>query len=263
MWPSLSGACASTTPHGSTIIERPPECCPAGCCADLVGGDHERLVLDRARPHERLPVVARRRQRERRRQRDHARPAHGEDPVELGEAQVVADRQPQLDAVGGLREHDLLARLLELGLAVGAPADLDVEHVHLAIHRPDLALRVDVHGGVGELLAGPATRSRIEPATRSTPSSRAIARAHAIAGAVERLGRRAQLLLGAHRRPLLGQHDQLRAVGRRRAREAIGDGHVRDLIGGGVELDCGDPQERIPPTRSTAPADVRGSFTAE
>ena len=33
----------------------------AGVLADLVGGDHERLVLDRARAQQRLPVVARRR----------------------------------------------------------------------------------------------------------------------------------------------------------------------------------------------------------
>ena len=63
-WPSASGACASTTPQGSTIIERPPERMPPRVLADLVGRDHERLVLDRAGADQHLPVVARRRQRE-------------------------------------------------------------------------------------------------------------------------------------------------------------------------------------------------------
>ena len=152
MWPSPSGACASTTPHGSTIIERPPECWPPGCAPTwLAAITNAWFSIARARSSvsQWSRVVASVKAAG---TRDHARAAHGEDPVELGEAQVVADRQPQLDAVGGLREDDLIARLLELGLAVGAPADLHVEHVQLAIDRPELALRIDVHRGVGELL---------------------------------------------------------------------------------------------------------------
>ena len=38
---------------------------------------------------------------------DHLGAAHGEDPVQLGEAQVVADAHPQPDAVGQLRDDDL------------------------------------------------------------------------------------------------------------------------------------------------------------
>ncbi len=106
-----------------------------GMLAELVGGDHEGLVLDRAGAHERAPVIARGGQRERGGQRHDPRPADGEDAEQLGEAQVVADRQAQLDACGGAREHDLLARLLQRRLAVGAPADLHVEHVNLAVHR--------------------------------------------------------------------------------------------------------------------------------
>ena len=37
-------------------------------------------------------------------------PRSGELAVELGEAQVVADAQAELDAVGGRRDDDLVAR---------------------------------------------------------------------------------------------------------------------------------------------------------
>ena len=63
--------------------------------ADLVGGDDERLVLDRARAHEDLPVRLAGDLGERGRQRDHARAADREDPEQLGEAQVVADGQAE------------------------------------------------------------------------------------------------------------------------------------------------------------------------
>ncbi len=226
MWPSRSGAWASTMPHGSTIIERPPECWPRGVRADLVGRDHERLVLDRPRAHERLPVVARGRQGEGGRERDDARAAHGEDPVELGKAQVVADRHAQLDAAGGAREHDLLARLLELRLAVDAPVHLDVEHVDLAVDgaiSPSGSTCTEVFAS----FSWPGTRSTIEPATRSTPSSRASSRAHAIAGPSSGSAAARSSSLGAHRRPLLGQYDQLAPVGGGGAGEAIGGGEVR------------------------------------
>ena len=49
---------------------------------------------------------------------------------------------------------------------------------------------------------------------------------------VERLGRCAQLLLGADRGPLLGEYDQRRAIRGGGAREAVGDGEIRCPIGG-------------------------------
>ena len=198
--------------------------------ADLVGGDHERLVLDRPRPHERLPVVARRRQREGGRDRDDPRTPDGEDPVELGEAQVVADRQSEPHAAGRLREHDLLAGLLELGLAVDAPADLDIEHVHLAVDGADLARGVDVHRGVRELLPPAQLLEDRAGDDLDAQLARGLARpGHG--GTVERFGRFAQLLLGAHRGPLLGEYDQLSALGGRRAREPVGGGEVGRPIG--------------------------------
>ena len=45
--------------------------------------------------------------------------AHGEDPVELGEAEVVADAEPEPRAPPSVGDDELVARLLVLGLAVG------------------------------------------------------------------------------------------------------------------------------------------------
>ena len=78
--------------------------------------------------------------------------------------------------------------LLVLGLAVDGAGDLDVEQVQLAVDGAELAVGADVHAGVDVLAPSPATRSAIEPATRSMPSSRAGSRAHVSRRAVERLG---------------------------------------------------------------------------
>src|SRR5918997_183242 len=99
---------------------------PGRRLADLVRRDDEALVLDRPRAQEDLPVVARRRLGERGRDGDHRRALDGEDPRQLGEAEVVADRQPELRAIRELRRDRLVSRRLVLGLAVRAAADLDV-----------------------------------------------------------------------------------------------------------------------------------------
>ena len=115
--------------------------------ADLVRGDHEDLVLDRARPQQHLPVVAAGGRGEGGWHRDQASPAQRQDPVELGEAEVVADGQPEV----GIAERggdDLLAGFLELGLAVGDPADEDVEHVDLAVEGEVRAVGPDQDRGV-------------------------------------------------------------------------------------------------------------------
>ena len=80
-------------PTGSTIIERPPERMPARVLAELVGGDDERLLLDRAGAQQDLPVVARGGEREGGGHGRISRRCSGEDAVELGEADVVADAQ--------------------------------------------------------------------------------------------------------------------------------------------------------------------------
>src|SRR5215208_3081186 len=160
---------------------------------DLVRGDHEGLVLDRAGAEEDLPVLARGRERERGRDDEHAGAAHGEDPVELGEAQVVTDAQTELDAAGGLREDDLLAGRLVLGLPVGLAADLDVEHVDLAVNGLLLAVGAEVHGGVRAALGpldalGDRARDQVDAQLarrRARPRER---------GPVERLGAGHRLL---------------------------------------------------------------------
>ena len=61
--------------------------------ADLVGGEDEELVLDRPRPQQHFPVVAAGGEGEGRGDGDQPGAAQGEDPEELGEAEVVTDGQ--------------------------------------------------------------------------------------------------------------------------------------------------------------------------
>ena len=82
--------------------------------------------------------------RERRRNGDHARTAHGQDPVQLGEAEVVADREAERDPGRGLGEDDLVTTVLGGRLAVLHAADDDVEHVDLAVDGSHLAVRSHV-----------------------------------------------------------------------------------------------------------------------
>jgi hypothetical protein len=235
----------------------------AGVRPDLIGGDHEQLVLDRARPHEDLPVVARRRQRERGRQRHDARPAQRERAEELGEAQVVADRQSQLHPAGELAQDDLRAGLRDGGLAVGAPRDLDVEHVQLAVGRVQLPLGIDVHGGVRQGLAGrrpvaPVLAGPVLPRTGSACAAlddRAGDEIYAQLarqrlrplhrGSCERLRACAEVLVAPEQRPLLGEYDQSCPLRRGGAREAICRRQVGGLIRSGIELDCRDLQMRV------------------
>ncbi len=181
---------------------------PGGVGPVLVGGDHVQLVLDRPGPQQDLPVVAGGGEREGGRDGDQLGAPDGEDPVQLREAQVVADRQPQTRVPPGPRQHDLLTGKLELGLPVAPAPDFHVEHVELAVDGPDLPLGVDVKRGVGELLLAlralqQRPRHQLHAQLAGQPPGPPDGRA------VERLGGRPQLLLGAHRGPLLGQHDQL------------------------------------------------------
>ena len=87
--------------------------------------------------------------------RDDGRAAHGEDPVELGKAQVVADGHPERDPRQRAADHrgdDLLSRLLGLRLAVGHAAHVDVEHVDLAVAGVELAVGADQDRRVEGLL---------------------------------------------------------------------------------------------------------------
>ena len=99
---SVSGACASTSAPRVDDHRAPAGADAGRGLADLVGGDHEALVLDRPRAQQHLPVVARGRLGERGRDGEHRRALDGEDPRQLREAQVVADRQAEAAAVGEL-----------------------------------------------------------------------------------------------------------------------------------------------------------------
>ena len=164
--------------------------------------------------------------------RDHRRAADREDPVELGEAEVVADRHAEGDAVEPARQRrgdDLGAGLLVLGLAVGDAADVDVEHMDLAVGGLDLPVGADQDRGVeGPLLAldplGDAAGEQVD-AELARPGARRIERRP-----VERLGPVAQRRRVAEQVPLLGQHDQLGAVGGGRADQALGHLEVAGLV---------------------------------
>ena len=146
----------------------------AGMVSDLVGGDHEALVLDRPRPEQHLPVVARGRERERGRHGDHvarrAPPGSGTAPGSAGRSRCSARARCRRE----LRDHDLVTGLLGVGLGVHGSVDLDVEQVDLAVDGADARRRVRSGRWCWQPLLGPATRSTIEPATRSIPSSRAV-----------------------------------------------------------------------------------------
>ena len=90
--------------HGPPRVDHhaPPEAAPARVVvADLAGRDHVALVLDRPGPQQHLPVVATGVGGEGRRHQQHAGAGDGQLPVQLGEAQVVADRQADRDALDG------------------------------------------------------------------------------------------------------------------------------------------------------------------
>ena len=120
-------------------------------------------------------------------------------------------------------------------LAVLAPVDRDVEHVDLAIrglHRP---VGAGVHADVAQL-----ARALLGDGHRADDvDAQLVGRlAHpAHRRAVERVGPGAQLLGRAEHVPLLGQHDELRAVGGRRAYVAVGRRAIGGWVGTGVELD--------------------------
>jgi hypothetical protein len=73
------------------------------------------------------------------------------------------------------------------------------------------------------------------------PSSAAQELSGGEAGAVERLGAVEQRLRAAQHGPLLGQADQLGAVGGSLAHQALGYLEVSPLVIGRVELNCGGP----------------------
>ena len=76
--------------------------------APLRGGYHVQPVFDGAGADQRLPVILASRQRKCRRQHDRLRALQGQDAKQLREAQVVADGQPDQEAID-LRDDNLIA----------------------------------------------------------------------------------------------------------------------------------------------------------
>ena len=82
----------------------------------------------------------------------------------------------------------------------------------------------------------PRTRSAMLPATRWMPSSRAQARAAVIVGPSSGSAPASRVAGVAEQVPLLGQDDELGAVGGGGAHEALGDLEVAGLVARRVEL---------------------------
>ena len=109
----------------------------------LRGRQDEALLLDRPRSQQHLPVRATGHLRERRRHADDLRAERHQPAVELGEPDVVADREPDAPQVGVVRD-ELLSRGEERGLAQRWLAgQVDIEQVDLAIARDDLAVAIE------------------------------------------------------------------------------------------------------------------------
>ena len=214
---------ASTTPHGSTIIERPPERMPGACSPTWLAATTKPGPRSRGRaagsPSGRASSASVNAAGTAR----IARAAHGED---RGRARGSAGRNrrvspsPTPPAVS--REHDLVARRLVLGLAVDAPADLDVEHVDLAVGRRGSRRRGRRARDVLRSLSSPVDALGERAGDEvDAELARRCSRAQFDGGAVERLGARAQVVAAAEHRPLLGRRTSVaprsgRVLGTRR-----------------------------------------------
>ena len=228
------------------IIDRPPGAVAGAVRPDLVGRDHEALVLDRAGPQKDLPVISRRRERERGRYRDQLAPAGGEGLVELREAQVVAHRHPHVAAVCQLGHDRRIAGLLVRGLHVPHAVDLDIEHVDLPVDRGDLTIAADVDARVrGLLLIGDPFDDR--PGDQVDPELAGRLARPRDGTPVERLRRGMHRLRPAEHRPLLGERDELGAARGRVADEAVGSLEVPIGVFSRVELNGGGAQWLPPP----------------
>ena len=94
-------------------------------------------------------MVLARLQREGRRDREHLGSAQRQQPVELREAHVVADREAELRS-SSLRGHDLPSGGDGFALQVLAVRGLHVEEVDLAVDRRHLPVRPEKGRGVVE-----------------------------------------------------------------------------------------------------------------
>jgi hypothetical protein len=218
---------------------------------ELCGGDHERLVLDRAGAQQHLPVAGLAgRAGEVGRDGHDPRALERLDPVQLGEAQVVTDGQADRGAVLELGQDDLVARLVGVGLEVLAALDLDVEQVDLAVDGLEFPVRSDVDAGVGALRVAVAalhqrSRNEVDPQLLRE----ALRPAHCRVLLDGRGGTLVVVAVAAHV-GALGQQHELRAVRGGGAGQSLGAGEIRVAVLRGIELyGCG-AQCCPPPVRA-------------
>ena len=236
---SSSGACATTTPHGSDDQRPAVGRLARERLADLRRGGDVELVLDRARAHEHVPVILAGRRREVRRHRYELRAFERQDAVELGEANVVTDREPDAPVLD-LRDDGLVPRLLCLRLAVDDAPDLHVEEVDLPVRRDELAFGIEDEARVGELLAsltplGDRAADQRDPVRPRPPGHRGDRLA-----AVEWLRSRVVHGSVADRVPLLRQNDDVGPGCSRLCDEALCLFEVRALVGPTRHLNARD-----------------------
>ena len=166
-------------------------------------------------------MVAPGRRRERRGHGEQPGPAHGEDPVELGEAQVVTDAEPDLDAAR--RRRAPARRRAARARTRGSSRRRRRRRTCASCGRwrsssPAGSIRHEVL----KSRSAPGRRSAMLPASRWMPSSRAHERGGGRAsGRRELLGAGVELVRRAEQVPLLGQRDELGAVRGRGGDQAL------------------------------------------
>ena len=195
----------------------------------------------------------------------HAGPAARELAVELREAQVVADREPDR-AENGRRRHDLVPghdgpRFLEVLHA----RQVDVEEVDLAVDGERRPVGPEEDAGVADArVAGDALGKRAREQRDARPAGEGRHPAHP--GAVEVLGLGHGLALGAEEGEVLGEADEGGSARRRLLHEALGGGEVALHVGGGGHLHDGREGPRAHfagPRRPVPSRRARGGRTGE
>jgi hypothetical protein len=203
--------------------------------AALRRGNHVGEVLDGARADQRFEMSAPGRGGERRRHHDDVDVGHG--AVQLGKAQVVADRQADA-AERAVDDDDLVAGLDQLGFLVALVAEVEPEQVDLVIARHLLAAFVIHQAAVAHLVRRVGLQrhraadqpdfvflrhARQKSLDRTMPLG--LARLHHIA------------VFHGHDAEEFRQHDQARAGIDRQFDELLGLGQIGRHAGPGRHLD--------------------------
>src|SRR5205085_4062117 len=165
-----------------------------------------------------------------RRDRDDLRAVERQDAVQLGEANVVTDRQAELPVLR-LRDDSLAAWLLRLRFAVDDAADLDVEQVDLAIDGGDLPARIEDDARVRPLLAPFAALDDRAADQRDSVRTRPLRHGSDRLAALERLRALVVEARVADPVPLLREHDDIGSRGGGLRDEPFGRFKVGSLVG--------------------------------